>query len=224
MCPSEHGLATSSFEIPSWFFASGESRDDILAHVPLNSDITRNSLMVFRSWGIAGRHTGPRSLKFRQQVEMSVMVSGGHSCSLQLSCFAGSLWRMTCSDLLRCSEYSTCALQAPPAVAFALHWCGPRGEGGYGDRGAFHCSSPPTLVRTTWRGLLCCSHDDISGTVSTHLASYNDSTSSCCIGLFSSIMVHADNRVVGWGLTCAGLCLAVVTLPQTMLTGGRHRE
>ena len=38
--------------------------------------------------------------------------------------------------------------------------------------------------------------------------------------LLSSIMVHADKWVVGWGLTCAGLCLASVSLPKLWLSVG----
>ena len=193
MCPSEHGLATSSFEIPSWFFAAGASRDDILAHVPLNSDSRWRCLSWCRGSTPApfGCHralpcTPPHSLLglctpdaccctfwCGRVLPRCLCRRGGFRFNRGAWSAGGSLLRMTCSDLLRCSEDSTCALQAPPTVAFALHWCGPHGEGGYSDRGDFHCSSQSPLVRTTWRGLLLCSDDDISATVSTHLASNN---------------------------------------------------
>ena len=40
------------------------------------------------------------------------------------------------------------------------------------------------------------------------------------LSVISSVMVHADKWVVGWGLTCAGLCLASVSLPKLCLSVG----
>ena len=112
---------------------------------------------------------GPRSLKFRQQVEMSVMVSWGYSCSLQLS--LGSSLHPPHSLLGLCTPDTRGQI---PRGGCVSPWCLSRPR--YNRRawwthesllwvtcnGPLHCSEYSTCA--------VCWHDDTAGTVTTHLA------------------------------------------------------